>query len=616
MSRPVRSGNDTDGLEELLHTLRDVHTHPHGRTERFEDSFQIASSLEALEGAPRLHLGPLIAQGGMGKVHLATQAVLDRQVAVKTLHAANGPSSIERFLQEARITGLIEHPNVVPVYDLVVAEGGAPALVMKRIAGVPWSQMLRDPASLPSEDAGDPLAWHLAVLMSLCDAAQYAHDNGIVHRDIKPGNVMIGSFGETYLLDWGLAVSLREEHAGFIALAREGEGLVGTPAYMAPEMAQGDGTAISPATDVFLLGATLHEIVTGSPPYAGEQLYAVLKQAFEAAPREYPSSVPSELASICREAMAREPGDRFASAAELRAALERFLTHRESHALAQAGREALTELERRVEEAPANDSAVEDLFGAVRFSLGQAIQLWPNNEDARAAWERALRRMARYELARGREAAAAALVAEQSGPDEEVTAELARLRAAREKREVEVGQLRELQREHDVEVSGATRSRAALLLGVLWFLVTAGAGRLQAWGLVQIDYPMFLAGAALLVVMVVALRLARPELLANEVNRRTIVALTTGALASLLGRVVAVVYEQDVGISFAREQLIYAMTAALIAISTDLRILGAVACFVVTAVACTAWPQLAFELGGLGVLVSTVWVSFVWRVPR
>lgn len=617
MPPPTRAAADETGLEELLRTLGQNSTRPHGRAERFEDSYTTPDCVDRLSDARRLQLGPLIGEGGMGRVHLATQAVLEREVAVKTLRAAATRSgSPERFLQEARATGMVEHPNVVPVYDLVVTEDGALALVMKRIAGVPWGRTLREPERLPKEEAGDPLAWHLRVLMALCDAVHYAHEIGVVHRDIKPDNVMIGDLGEIYLLDWGLAVSMREEDAGFIALARESTGLVGTPVYMAPEMARADSAAIGPATDVYLLGATLHEIVTGAPPHEGEDLYATVRQAFESRPHEYDRSVPWELADICRRAMAREPRDRFGSVAELRDALERFTMHRESHALAQTGREALAELEQRIDASPDADAAIEDLFGAVRFSLGQAIQLWPGNDDAKDAWEEALRRMTRYELSRERVVTAAALLAEQSEPDPEMTAELARLRERRERREVEVDQLRRLQREHDPAVSEAIRSRVALGLGVAWFAITAGAGRLDAWGVIRLDAPMFMAGAVLMLVMIGGLVIGRRELLANRVNRRIITAMTAGAITALYGRIVAVVYAQDVGLGFAREQLVYAMVAALVAIVSDLRILVAAAAFSISAALSAQWPHLAFEIGGLGVLAAMSWVSFVWRVSR
>ena len=605
-----------EDLAAVMRTVADAEPRPHGRTHRFEESIEL-DTLPVLDSDARLRVGELLGEGGMGQVHSATQLVLDREVAVKTLRdrvAARRP--LERFLQEARTTGLVEHPNVVPVYDLVVGDDDLPALVMKRIAGVSWLRVLREPDRVPEEERSDPLGWHLRVLMQLCDAVHYAHGIGILHRDIKPENVMIGSFGETYLLDWGLAVSMKEEHAGFIALARDARGFVGTPAYIAPEMAIGDPSALGPGVDVYLLGATLHEVLVGSPPHVADSLYAVIRQAFESRPREYPPHVSPDLADICRKAMAREPKDRYATVAELREALESFLVHRESRALAHAGVERLVELEARIASAPENEAPINDLFGAVRFSLGQALRLWAENHAAREAWQRALAKMARYELERGREASAAALIAELSEPEAHLTTRLKELRSERERRETEVRELRQLQREHDPRVALRTRSHVAFLLAFIWPATAIGASRLRAAGLVDFDAWGFVWGAVVNIVIVGALTAKFRGLIANAVNRRIMVAVFSCCAANVLGRIAGAVYAQDVGITYAREQLVYAFTGVAIAILADWRILIGAVCFTVTAVASAQLPDLALDIGGAGAFASLMILWAAWREER
>lgn len=155
-----------------------------------------------------VELGPALAAGGVGVVHLATQAALRREVAAKVLRAdRRGAESVAALLREAWITGYLEHPNIVPVHLLTTGEQG-PVMVMKRIEGTAWSSLLDDPGALAELHRGDAFEWHLRVLITVCHAVHFAHSRGIVHLDLKPCNVMIGRYGEVYLVDWGVAASL------------------------------------------------------------------------------------------------------------------------------------------------------------------------------------------------------------------------------------------------------------------------------------------------------------------------------------------------------------------------------------------------------------------------
>src|SRR5690606_32209693 len=237
----------------------------------------VAPSIRSLSGRntapPSLHpdvgtgntiriKGPL-AEGGMGVIKLAEQGALRREVAVKTLRDTFlDDNFIARLKREARVTGLVEHPNIVPIYSLQVDERGSPLMVMKRIEGVAWRALIRNPAH-PSKlvDPADPLGFHLNVLMKVADAVHYAHSRGILHLDLKPDNVMIGFFNDVYLVDWGVAVSTREEHRGFLPMADEVSEVLGTPAYIAPEMVDVANQPLTIKTDVYLLGAVLHEVL-------------------------------------------------------------------------------------------------------------------------------------------------------------------------------------------------------------------------------------------------------------------------------------------------------------------------------------------------------------------
>jgi serine/threonine-protein kinase len=323
----------------------------------------------------------LLGEGGMGRVFLARQHSLNREVAIKTVRHRAGESERAALLSEGAIVGYLEHPGVVPVHALGVDEEGRPVLVMKRVEGAPWSELLGDPdhaawASLGGE-ARDRLAGHVAILMQVCNAVDFAHSRGVLHRDIKPQNVLIGRYGEVYLADWGLAIRL--EAAGRVLP------LCGTPQFMAPEMVV--GTKLDARTDVYLLGATLHQILTGTPRHGGSTLGATLQAAGESRPVQYPDAVPEALARLANAATALVPDDRPPTAASVREALADYVRHRSSIELAGSASERLVTLRSMMKDAESLASADRqreiDVLGAeAAFALAQALREWPDNPAA------------------------------------------------------------------------------------------------------------------------------------------------------------------------------------------------------------------------------------------
>ncbi len=310
-------------------------TEPRSSADRLEDATTLTSGPHALPGFPEglsalpvatvavapaphadFELGDVIGAGGMGQVISARQTALDRTVAAKFLRGKAGDAGA--LVREAIITGRLEHPNIVPVHVLAVTSAGAPFFTMKRIEGTPWSTALA---------AGQPLLEALEVLGRVCDAVAFAHARDVLHRDVKPSNVMVGNFGEVYLVDWGLAVSLTPDTV--LPLASTSS-FAGTPAYLAPEMAAGDGPALCPQTDVYLLGATLYEVLTGRPPHQGAGPGDAVSVALEGKVPVFEASVPPRLAAICRKAMAKLPAERHASAQAFKEAITGYLRHREA----------------------------------------------------------------------------------------------------------------------------------------------------------------------------------------------------------------------------------------------------------------------------------------------
>ena len=203
----------------------------------------------------------MLGQGGMGVVYKARQASIDRHVAVKMVKTDSVTEKQRRsFVSEAVITGELDHPNIVPIYDLGTDESGALFYSMKQVVGTPWKDVIRKKSQ----------AENLEILMRVADAVAFGHSRGVVHCDLKPENVMLGGYGEVLVMDWGLAQLLPAfQKPREIAKSADGGG---TPAYMAPEMAVGKAGLITIASDVYLLGAILYEIITGKAPHAGKNV--------------------------------------------------------------------------------------------------------------------------------------------------------------------------------------------------------------------------------------------------------------------------------------------------------------------------------------------------------
>jgi serine/threonine-protein kinase len=277
----------------------------------------------------------LIGQGGMALVIRAFDTHLQRDVAIKLLPPELRGSEEEqsRLVQEARITGRLEHPNVVPVYELGVDDRGARFLCMKLVRGETLEETLCWAG--PDRLQPDLLRKLLEVLVKVCDAVAFAHGQGVLHRDLKPANVMMSNGGEVYVLDWGVAISIPRKKSGTTTrsweLPQDPFGMiVGTPLYMAPEQLLGMHDELDERADVFSLGATLYQILTGEPPHHTDSLMeiALRRATMMIRPPQalVPSlSVPADLSRITMKAMSYEPADRYASVDELKWELQRFL---------------------------------------------------------------------------------------------------------------------------------------------------------------------------------------------------------------------------------------------------------------------------------------------------
>lgn len=299
-------------------------------------------------------------KGGMGRVLLVHDEHLGRDVALKELlpdmsegdtptPAKHSKEMASRFLREAKITGQLEHPSITPVHELGRRDDGTLYYTMKLVKGRTLQAAIRESNTMEER------LKLLPHFVDLCNAIAYAHSRGVIHRDIKPANVMVGDYGETVILDWGLAkvkgapksekkvdpaaetlVGIKADSGGGSDAAKTQYGqTLGTPAYMPPEQAAGDLDHIDERSDVYSLGAVLYEFLTGHPPHTGKSVEGILHAISERKPRpvtDYVNDAADELVAVVSKALEKDPESRYQSAKDLASDIERF----QSGALVQA----------------------------------------------------------------------------------------------------------------------------------------------------------------------------------------------------------------------------------------------------------------------------------------
>src|SRR6516225_2901965 len=344
----TRAGLAALGEPEIEATLARVTRSKNGHaTEADNDPDRTATlSVGAATGdGQRFRLLRPHARGGLGEVFVALDAELHREVALKQIleRHADDPVSRHRFVVEAEITGGLEHPGVVPVYGLGTYGGGRPYYAMRFIKGDSLKEAIehfhRDDA-LKSDPGRRALELRklLRRFLDVCNAIDYAHSRGVIHRDLKPANIILGRHGETLVVDWGLAkaVGRADPSAGEQTIAPSSSGCsetlpgsaLGTPAYMSPEQALGDLGRLGPRSDVYSLGATLYCLLTGRPPFEGDDIGAILhgvRRGEFTRPRQLHPGIDPALEEVCLKAMALQPGDRYSSCRALAEDVERWM---------------------------------------------------------------------------------------------------------------------------------------------------------------------------------------------------------------------------------------------------------------------------------------------------
>jgi WD40 repeat protein/serine/threonine protein kinase len=377
-----------------------------------------AAAPKSLSEVPDYELLDIIGEGGMGVVYAAHQSSIARTVAVKMLKpsARVRDEQRDKFISEAVVTGELDHPNIVPIYDLGSNDEGALFYSMKRVRGTPWDKVIHQKS----------LDDNVGILMRVADAVAFAHAGGVIHRDLKPENVMLGDYGEVLVMDWGLA-RITPEFAHVDAVY-QADSLGGTPAYMSPEMAKGPVEAINKSSDVYLLGAILYEIIGGQPPHSGRDVMQCLMAASQN--RIDAIRYDGELKEIALKAMATQQEDRYQTVKELQEAIHIYQSHSESLVLTAHANQNLQK---------ARTSKDYQLFARALYGFQESLTLWDQNHRARLLLTETQRDYATSALEKGDLDLAASLL-DKSHPEHQAL--MVRIDKARKERDARQRRLR------------------------------------------------------------------------------------------------------------------------------------------------------------------------------
>ncbi|MBX7193231.1 MAG: serine/threonine protein kinase [Sandaracinaceae bacterium] len=550
----------------------------------------------------------VLGEGGMGVVRLGQQRSLERPVALKSLKSGlESPSARLKLLREAWITGKLEHPNIVPVHDLGIDERGEPRIVLKRIEGASWDSLFANADDVKRRfDASDLLDWNLRVLLEVAHALHFAHTRGIVHRDLKPENVMIGSFGEVYVVDWGLAVALEDDGTARLPLAKDALELAGTPSYMAPEQ-WGGSREVGVRTDVYLLGATLYEILVGAPPRDGRSLAELAAKSLVSP--ALPESVPEPLAQIVIAAMQPRVEDRLESAEAFRRALSTYLSRRSSIELARDAIQRVEQLEAMLSAREIDRVAIYQAFGAARFGFLEALRTWKDNEVARDGLTRAVRAMIDFELAHGDPLAAQALLAD-AGADPVLAQRVA---SAVDAHRQEQEELRATQRDYDPSLGRRTRWFVSVVFGTVWTIVPIGLYALQRADLVASTHLGHVVTNILLCIFGAGLFYwARESMTRTAINRGIVGVMTAAIIAQILVSVGCWIADIPTNLVLVLYFAVWTGVAGAAVATIEARLWPSMVVFGACFLAGTYAPEYRHLLASLGNAVLALNTTFLW----
>jgi len=404
----------------------------------------------------------------MGRVYLGGQSSLGREVALKISKVdPSHQKQLAQLYHEAQITAALDHPNILPMYLLARDGEGRPIQVMKRVQGTTWATLLNEPQHPLWErlDCSEGrLHFHLEVLAQVALAVGYAHDRGVIHRDLKPDNVMIGDFGEVYVLDWGVALAtsdLSKPQAERVFLAQEACGLasalVGTPVYMSPEMGRQEVERLGPTADVFLLGAILYEILTGCYIRSGDDLEGILRMITAGREPEVPEWLSEEFQTLLKLSLCSEPEERISDAQSFR----RLLIHATRTDRADQVRKRADQARLKLAEALKGPiESEDDVLGAydeARLDYRASLEMWPSSVQARRGLDSLHELLIEHLIQEGALMAAKRTLTKLSVPNEALTRRIEEAEQERASQAADHAKLQRWHHHHDIQRSRSLR---------------------------------------------------------------------------------------------------------------------------------------------------------------
>jgi eukaryotic-like serine/threonine-protein kinase len=549
----------------------------------------------------------LSSEGEAGEV-LAEQVALSRNVVVKRAADARAGRAL---LREARVLGMLEHPNIPPVHQLGNDDEGQPVLVMRAVGGASWAELLAEPEHALRRDnplyLPGELEANLEILQQLAGALQFAHARGVFHRNLEPNNVVIGAFGEVTLIGWGAAY---HREIGLDSVAD----LVGPPGYLAPEMARGE--APDARTDVYLLGASLHHALTGTPRHRAAGLAETLEVARASAPVEYGPDVPSPLAALCNRATNRDPARRPQSALAFVQALQEFRTRRSAAEVADRAELELEQLEARALEPSDPDATDADRFieraTGCRFALLEARRAWPENPRLDSLERRLCEAVMRHAIAReelGSAREQARTLRARGALSGELASELERLEQTAERR-------RERERERELE-TGRTHRETLFLVPTGMLFAPMLYRAFYPWSEVpphRLQLEMLLMWALVAVPLFVAFVALRHSAHHSLESRRLLSVVALGMTGIGLHRSLALVVQPGLGPTTVGDLLALGAATCVGALWLGRPFFGPAAVLVASAVLTAFMPERAtFLIGGGGVIY---FLGIIWAQRR
>ena len=453
-----------------------------------------------------------LGEGGMGEVLLVREACPRREVALK-IAKDKQQHYMMAIKHEAMIMGSLEHPNIIPVHRVMDSDEHGLCMLMKKVDGKSLDEY--------SDSFGD-MEWirsGIQILIQVCYALEYAHNQGIIHRDIKPENIMTGAFGEVYLLDWGTALDTSSLHTAQKAI-------LGTPAYMAPEMLTGNPSLIKPYTDVYLLGATLHEMLTGTKRHSGQNMEEILNSVRNSKAYTYESYVPEQLGQLVNRSCHLITTERIQTIQHFREELELYLEQREGYRIFEEAQKSAVLFQK--------EGAVDVRLGhffAARFGFEQALRIVPNYSEGHEALESLLYQMVDWQIERGQLIMAKGMYKSLRNPCKKLQKKMKLALEEQERQERKRLEIERVAQDHDKSQSKRERliltiSVSAICLGMMAAVIIYDA----IFAPTITPSRLIVTMGSISLVTSCALLFGRKQLLANAVSRRISISLWLGTL--------------------------------------------------------------------------------------